>query len=124
MVDPADLQVKLKIISADYAAKLPEKLAQIDQAWEQLPTDKWDEESFQALYRMVHSLTGSGKTFGFALLSDVARNMEGCIQQIAQAKIVPDEKQRNHIRVLLSELHQVTLQKDAADQSERIAGIS
>lgn len=113
MADPADLQAKLKIISAGYAAKLPEKLGQIEQAWEQLPLDRWDEEGFQALHRMVHSLTGSGKTFGFALLSDVARSLEDYLKQIAQAKAVPKEEQRNRIRILLSELQQVALPQDA-----------
>ncbi|MDD5300625.1 MAG: diguanylate cyclase [Gallionella sp.] len=123
MVDPAELQAKLKALSDSYAAQLPEKLSQIAHAWGQLPKDRWDDGGFQTLHRMVHSLTGSGKTFGFALLSDVARNLEEYLKQLAQAKTVPDEEQRKRIQVLLSELHQVTLHRDAAadDQSGLIA---
>jgi diguanylate cyclase (GGDEF)-like protein len=123
MVDLAEMQVKLKAMSDDYAAKLPEKLGQIEQAWEQLPGNRWDEEVFQTLHRMVHSLTGSGKTFGFALLSDVARNLEGYLKEIAQAKTVPDEEQRKRIQVLLSELRQVATHRDASggDQPGLIA---
>ena len=112
MADPAGLQAKLKALSDAYAAQLPEKLKQIEQAWEQLPRDSWDEGGFQILYRMVHSLTGSGKTFGFALLSDVARNLEECLNQIMQAKAAPGEEQRKRIQVLLSELRQVAIQRD------------
>ena len=90
MADPAGLQAKLKALSDAYAAQLPEKLKQIEQAWEQLPLDSWDEGGFQTLNRMVHSLTGSGKTFGFTLLSDVARNLEECLKQLAQAKTASD----------------------------------
>lgn len=123
MVDPAELQAKLKALSDGYAAQLPEKLKQIDQAWGQLPTDNWDDEGFQTLHRMVHSLTGSGKTFGFSLLSDVSRSLEEYLKQIAQAKTVPDEEQRKRIQVLLSELHQVAMHRDtsAGDQPELIA---
>lgn len=114
MADPAGLQAKLKALSDAYAAQLPEKFKQIEQAWEQLPRDSWDEGGFQILYRMVHSLTGSGKTFGFALLSDVARNLEECLKQLAQAKTASDEIQRKRIQDLLSELHQVAIHRDAA----------
>ena len=113
MADPVELQAKLKALNDGYAMQLPEKLGQIDHAWEQLPRDRWDDEGFQTLHRMVHSLTGSGKTFGFALLSDVARNLEEYLKQIVQAKKVPDENQRKCIQVLLSEVHQVSMRRDA-----------
>jgi hypothetical protein len=65
MTNPANLQANLKTISAGYAAKLPEKIAEIEQALERLPTERFDEPGMQDLYRMVHSLIGSGQTFGF-----------------------------------------------------------
>jgi len=114
MADPADLQAKLKLLSESYAAQLPEKLKQIEQTWSRLPRVEWDEENFQTLHRMVHSLTGSGKTFGFSLLSDVARNLEEYLKKLAQAKKVPSEEQRKRIQVLLSELQQVAIQRDAS----------
>lgn len=112
MADPNALQAKLKFLNDAYAAQLPEKLKHLEQVWEQLPLDNWDEESFQTLHRMVHSLTGSGKTFGFSLLSDVARNLEDHLKQLAQAKTKLSEQQRSHIHELMNELHQVTLHRD------------
>ncbi len=113
MADANELQAQLKILCDAYAAQLPEKMKQLEQAWEQLPLDSWDEEGFQTLHRMVHSLTGSGKTFGFSLLSDVARNLEDHFKQLAQAKTTLNEQQRSHIQGLMSELHQATLHRDA-----------
>lgn len=113
MADPADLQAKLKVLCDAYASQLPEKLRQIEQAWSKLPRDEWDEEGFQTLHRMVHSLTGSGKTFGFDLLSDVARHLEDCLKQIVQAQAAPGEGQRKRIQVLLSELHQSAIRREA-----------
>ena len=113
MTNPADLQAKLKVLSDAYAAQLPEKLRQIEQAWRQLPMDDWDEDGFETLHRMVHSLTGSGKTFGFALLSDVARNLEAHFNQLAQTKTALSEWQRSHAQVLIHEMRQVILRRDA-----------
>jgi chemotaxis protein histidine kinase CheA len=119
MADPADLQAKLEVLKDVYAAQMPEKLKQIEQVWSQLPRGEWDEEGFQSLHRMVHSLSGSGKIFGFALLSDVARELEKYLNELAQAKTVLGEEQHKHIQVMLSELRQVSIHRDtlAGDRS-------
>lgn len=108
MADPAEFQAKLRVLSEAYVAQLPERLRQIEQALGQLPRDEWDEAGFQTLHRMVHSLTGSGKTFGLALLSDVARNLEEYLNSLAQAKSVPGEEQRKRIQIFLGDLNQST----------------
>ena len=113
MVDPADLQAQLKALRDSYALHLSEKLKQIEQAWTELPRGVWDEAGLQTLHRMVHSLTGAGKTFGFAVLSDVARSLEDCLQQLVQAKTVPGEEQRERIQILLRELHQAAQHRNA-----------
>jgi len=111
MADFAELQAQLKILSDAYAAQLPEKFIQIEQAWGQLSRGQWDEEGFQALHRMVHNLTGSGKTFGFALLSEVARNLEEYLGEFAQSKTVPNEAQHQRIQEKLNELFQVDIRR-------------
>lgn len=113
MADSNELQGKLKVLCDAYAAQLPEKLKQLEQAWRHFARDSWDDEGMESLYRMVHGLTGSGKTFGFSLLSDVARNLEEYLKQLAQVKAVMTEHQRSHIEGIISELHQVTLLRDA-----------
>ncbi|BBJ23620.1 diguanylate cyclase [Candidatus Nitrotoga sp. AM1P] len=123
MTDPSVLQAKLERLCDVYAAQLPEKLKHIEQMWEQLPQDNWDGEGFQTLHRMVHSLTGSGKTFGFALLSDVARNLEEHLKQIVQTETALNEDQRQHIQKLMSELRQVAIYREALfnNQADSIA---
>lgn len=105
MTDLAGLQAQLTILNNAYAAQLPDKIKQIEQAWSHLPHGEWHEEGFQALYRMVHSLTGSGKMFGFSVLSDAARNLEEHLKHFVQIKTPPSAEQRNHIHALLRELH-------------------
>ncbi|MDH4284655.1 MAG: diguanylate cyclase, partial [Gallionellaceae bacterium] len=117
MADAAILQAALKALSDDYAAKLPEKLGQIEQTWKRLQQEGWNVESLGDLHRMVHSLTGSGKTFGFTLLSDVARNLEMRLKQLVQGQKAPDEEEAKRIEVLLSELRQVSLSRDVPASS-------
>jgi chemotaxis protein histidine kinase CheA len=111
MAELIDFQDKLKALSEAYAAELPGKIQQIEAAWRELARGEWDEAGFKSLHRMVHSLTGSGKTFGFALLSDVARKLEMTLDGFAQAKTMPDEEQRNRIQMVLSEFHQAVKQR-------------
>lgn len=109
MADIGDLTAKIQMLSGVYAAQLPEKVAQIEQLWKQIPLVRWDEEVLQTLHRRVHSLTGSGKTFGFAALSDLARVIEYDLSLLMQAKVPPNQAQRAHLENLISELHQVIL---------------
>ncbi len=117
MADAAPLQAALKSLSDEYAAKLPEKLGQIEQAWKRLQQGGWNVEKLGDLHRMVHSLTGSGKTFGFVFLSDVARNLEIRLKQLMQEQKTPDEEEVRHIQVLLSELRQVSISRDTSASS-------
>lgn len=114
MADINELAAKMKVLSDAYAVQLPEKFAQMEQVWKQLPRDEWNEEGFQTLYRMVHGFTGSGKTFGFSALSDVARNLEDDLKLFAQSKAALNEGQRNHIESAMSELRQVAITPDAS----------
>jgi chemotaxis protein histidine kinase CheA len=106
MTDLDDFQSRLKALSDAYAAELPQKIRQIEAAWGHLEHGEWDEAGFQSLHRMVHSVTGSGRTFGFAMLSDAARALESLLAETVQAKAMPDEEPRNRIRMALSALQQ------------------
>jgi chemotaxis protein histidine kinase CheA len=89
-----------------YAIELPQKLEQIERRGMNCRI-KWDDEGFQSLYRMVHSLSGSGRTFGFALLSAKARSLEETLQLLVHAKAIPSAEQRIGIQALLNELLQI-----------------
>ena len=123
MRDPGELQAKLTTLGDTYAAQLPEKLRQIEQALNHLSHKSWDEQGFQTLLSLVHGLIGSGKTFGFASLGDVARNLETYLRQLAQAKAAINNDQRNHILGAMRELQQTATDRDASliDQSGLIA---
>ncbi len=98
-----ELQEKLRLLAESYAAKLPDKIDQIDQLWGQLQSE-WNEEGLQMLHRMTHSLTGSGKTFGFAELSSAARILEESLKGLLQSKVHANEQQCVQIQQQIEEL--------------------
>ncbi len=117
MAELADLQAKLKLLSDDYVAKLPAKLEQLVQMRDGLVQSGWDVEGFENFHRSVHSLSGSGKTFGFADVSVAARNLENYLKPLLQAKVQPDQEQREQIDRLLNELKGLNSVREKADDT-------
>jgi len=113
MSDSRELQAKLIALSNTYAAQLPEKLKQLEQALSLVSNTVWDEQGFQTFAGLVHSLIGSGKTFGFSSLSKVAHNLETYLRQLDQEKAAMNKNQRDHILGSIRELHQASTHRDA-----------
>ncbi len=73
------LQAQLEALRQQYIQQLPGKLAAIAATWDQLSTT-WDMRTCWTMHRQVHSLAGSGATFGFAALTETARALEHVLQ--------------------------------------------
>ncbi len=101
------LQEKLRLLAESYAVKLPDKIDQIDQMWRQLQAE-WNEEGLQTLHRTVHSLTGSGKTFGFAEISVVAHDLEGILKGIMKLRTPANDQQGAQVQKKIEDLRQAT----------------
>lgn len=72
----SDLQAKLAEIKKAYQAELPSKASDLKLAWNDMREENWAADRLQELHRLVHSLSGSGATFGFIELSACARKLE------------------------------------------------
>ena len=85
---PDDIKIKeqLQAVRASYAARLPNKLDEIDRQWKMLNGADWDAGVAEVLQRLVHGLAGSGSTFGFPLLGEVSRSMEQLLKSWARGK--------------------------------------
>jgi chemotaxis protein histidine kinase CheA len=55
---------------------LPDKIRELNDAWEQLNKTAWDPAAFQTMIRLVHRLAGSGGSYGFVTISEAARRLE------------------------------------------------
>lgn len=85
MTDAQDkILEQLAALRKRYAADLPAKIQQIRTGFEALK-GQWDRESLSTLHRQTHSLTGSGATFGYAEVSQAARNFEQSLKSLIEA---------------------------------------
>ncbi|UCH93779.1 MAG: response regulator [Candidatus Aminicenantes bacterium] len=72
----------------DYASRLPAKIIELEQIWERIQGRQDTKKELALFRRKVHSLTGSGTTFGFKEISEYARQIELQVDMI----IVEGEK--------------------------------
>ena len=61
-----NLLAQLKVLHDDYAKRLPDKVSQIRSGLDTLRSG-WGDALLRTLHRQVHSLTGSGAMFGYAV---------------------------------------------------------
>lgn len=113
MANPtAELQEKMRVLRESYAAQLPEKIRQIEAACAGYQS-RSDEETLHALHRMVHSLTGSGATFGFSELSQVARVLEEYLKGIVIQGSPASDVQLTELQRQIMVLRQAAANADA-----------
>ena len=84
----AEFQQKLLELKNGYVASLPDVIAKIEQATNSYIDGQREPDEIREFYRAVHSLTGSGATYGFQQISTDARALanvlkpcleEGCL---------------------------------------------
>jgi diguanylate cyclase (GGDEF)-like protein len=104
------LQEQMRLLSDGYAQKLPGKVAQILLLWRSVRDDAsslWAPDTLSNLHRLVHSLAGSGTTFGFSEVSRHARRAEIVLKPLALAGASPNASQKQDIEAALFELEQI-----------------
>jgi diguanylate cyclase (GGDEF)-like protein len=118
MANPgADLEEKLRALRATYLTQLPEKLRQIDEVWDKLQAD-WNSESLHTLHRMVHSLTGSGTTFGMPEISEAARPLEQTLKQLVNSNATMNAETHEDVSDKIDQLRRVALKEDSTASPE------
>jgi len=108
------LEEQLRVLHNSYAARLPEKIIQIEETWQMLVSGERNGDALKALHRMVHSLAGSGPTFGFAAVGEAARTLEIFLKSILKNGTVPAEAHCSQIEGLIEELQAAARQPDQA----------
>jgi len=69
-----------------FAARLPVRLGEIEAAWRETVRQDWsgvDAEALRRFHRLVHSLAGSGATFGYPEVSRAARELERFVEPVS-----------------------------------------
>lgn len=66
----------------NFGARLPEKVIELEQIWGRIQLRQGTKKQLALLRRKVHSLTGSGGTFGFEEIGEYARQIELLVDMI------------------------------------------
>ena len=80
----ARLQNKLEAGRQKYADKLPARLTKVETTWAALLNDSQNQDLLETLHRQLHTLAGSGQTFGFGAMGQVARETEVLLKSVMQ----------------------------------------
>jgi chemotaxis protein histidine kinase CheA len=72
-----------------FAGRLPERLREIDEAWQRVRETTWSGEALKSFHRLTHSLAGAGATFGFDGVSDASRSLERRLKAVLQGAEPP-----------------------------------
>ncbi|NOQ17181.1 MAG: response regulator [Methyloprofundus sp.] len=108
-------ELRLNELNQDYVDSLPEKIRQIETLWRGLVKHDLDAKDLKLLYQGIHSLNGSGATFGYTILSEIAEIIEILLKPLMQAELLPNIEQQSHISKLLIKLRKAALEpKDHA----------
>lgn len=85
MTDPnAELLAKITEIKQEYLQNLKDEWLNELEAFRAIAIEGWDKTALEKLLFHAHSVSGSGATFGYALLSDHARKLEEFARDLAK----------------------------------------
>lgn len=96
-----------------FAARLPERLREVEEAWEQARASGWQPEEARTFHRLAHSLAGAGATFGFPAVTEAARLLEQRLKPVVQGTTPPPDDET--VAVLLAGLQRASRLPAAAE---------
>ena len=97
----AAIRGQFEILHQSYIADLPVKILQAREIWELLSDEGWDSDSWDSLYRLIHSLAGSGAIYGFPMVSAAALALDIQLKPIIRDARAPGESQKKELTALL-----------------------
>lgn len=125
MPDPdGDISQKLKELQQSYLSHLPQDMSTAGDLWNTVQQNPKDADSLQALYRLMHRLNGSGMTFGFPMVSEIAGTLERALQDLVNQDMPATSDQLKHIgmvlRTLMTRITELEYEPPPQDRIESI----
>jgi len=72
----SEVTKKLTVLQKKFHQQLPGKIAEIECMWEEVANDEDATLTLKEFHRLIHSLAGSGGTFGATSISKTAQDLE------------------------------------------------
>src|SRR5690242_12347045 len=94
-------RAEFALLLQSYLAELPQTMLRARALWERLGAAGWDADAWESLHRLIHSLAGSGTSFGFPMITAAARAFDIQLKAIIQAASAPDASRRQELAALL-----------------------
>lgn len=85
----SDLDLELRDLQQYFASRLPERLEEIEMAWAEVRESGWAPDALRTFYRLAHSLTGTGSTFGYPEVTRTARSLESYLKKCLEPSGLP-----------------------------------
>lgn len=103
---------KIKALTAEYAAKLPDKIKSLETDW-LLAKKTVDSKQIPVLIREAHTLSGTAGTFGFKLISDLTQGLEERFRELEEKGF--SKSNCDEIDNLILDLNQLALNLPTTD---------
>ncbi|WP_448573676.1 diguanylate cyclase [Trichothermofontia sp.] len=111
-----EFQEQLAALRQTYADQILDKFGQIETVWQRVLRQQ--HQSYATLYQLTHRMRGSGATFGFLELSQVAQQLEEQFKRLSAVGTATPEQieQINHLLAELKAIAQQSFQAAASTQ--------
>ena len=100
-------------LAARYAERLPEKISEIEAAWDSLQASESFGAAASALRNLAHKLAGTAGSYGFSKLSGAAAALENELDTIPKQKRNASQATRTNMQALVDRLVSESRRPDA-----------
>jgi HPt (histidine-containing phosphotransfer) domain-containing protein len=98
------IQNQLAELRQQYAANLPGKIQLIEATWEKCLQDPRNEHLWKQMSADCHKLAGSGSSYGYPAVSQIARSLEHFCLKVIENECQIGAEQYQEIQDLLNKL--------------------
>jgi DNA-binding response OmpR family regulator len=99
-----DIESELQELRDDYASRLPKKVLELEQAWEGVQRGADTARELARFHRLVHSMAGSGTSFGFKEITENAGQLESLLDMMLAGGAGTVEMRKNKVAELLDKM--------------------
>jgi DNA-binding response OmpR family regulator len=118
-MDNIEYKNHMKALRKTYEANLPARVNHIRTFWDNcLKSGEFAEADLADMRFSIHKLAGSGTTFGFPVVSEVAERLELLLKIISENHEVPSQTQKDQIQSQLVTLSAMSFISEADDMEK------
>jgi diguanylate cyclase (GGDEF)-like protein len=99
-----DLSGRFRMLRDVFAENLPQKITGLFDSWKEVTKDTTSLDSLKQLQRMVSTVSGSGASFGFQLISNQSRQLERFLKDLVKKAVPLNSKDKEEVEKRVQDL--------------------